>query len=204
MKRAMAALAMILAGTPAIPQNYGTKTDTAPVQGSGSGQQLQDLTARVTALEHQLKDLQGEVSYYRYLLDQKQTTHDTIQINSNSRTFQRIDTDNSTFLVALDTITPYMKGYKLNVSIGNPSNATFSGARIKVRWGKAYNWANFTEASYKQWQSTIQQKETELKQDLVPGAWNPVELMLVPSTKDELGFLELSMTTRSMTLHAKP
>ncbi len=204
MNRAMAALAMILAGTSAIAQTNETRTGPAPSQGVGSGQPMQDLAARVKTLEHELKDLQGEVSYYRYLLGQKQTTHDTIQIDTSSHAFQRVDTDSSTFLVALDRVIPYMNGYKLTVSIGNPSNATFTGARVKVRWGKAYNWAGFTEASYKQWQSTIQQKEIALKEDLVPGAWNPVDLLLVPATKDELGFLELSMTTKTMMLHQKP
>jgi hypothetical protein len=106
-------------------------------------------------------------------------------------------------LVSLEDASPYLNGYRVKLSIGNPSNAKFSGAKVKVRWARAYDFDKFTSESYALWQSSIHEKEATLTEDLIPGVWNKVDLDLIPSASDELGYLEVSITSGSVSLRTK-
>ena len=52
--------------------------------------------------------------------------------------YRRLDSDTGSFLVSLDSVSPYLDGQKVTLSIGNPSSATYSGFTLKVRWGMRY------------------------------------------------------------------
>jgi len=157
---------------------------------------------RLAALEKKVSALEGSVSFSKYLINQKQNKYETIQLDPSSRTFQRIDGDVSTFLVLVDDVSPYLNGYRIKLKIGNPSDAQFSNAKLKVRWARSYDFSNYSAESYKQWESSIQEKEVPLNDNLVAGSWNSVTVDLVPCAANEMGFLELSITTPSVILHS--
>ena len=54
--------------------------------------------------------------------------------------------------------------------------------------------------NFSKWQAGLQEKEISLTDSLRPGAWNPVTFVLTPAKSDQFGYLELSMTTDTVSL----
>lgn len=52
--------------------------------------------------------------------------------------FQVIETSSGHFLISLKEVTPYLSGYKLIFSLGNPSLATYDNAKLRVSWNRSY------------------------------------------------------------------
>ncbi len=53
-----------------------------------------------------------------------------------SKSYSYISTDKGVFLFAVDGVEPFLDGHKILLRIGNPMNMTFSGFKLKVRYGK--------------------------------------------------------------------
>jgi hypothetical protein len=98
-------------------------------------------------------------------------------------------------------VQPYLDGQKLQLRIGNPNLATYSGFKLKAKWGPRYPTATDTPARWDQWKRSVREKEIESTADLKPGVWNTVEIVLAPAKPDELGYIELSMTTNKVMLY---
>jgi hypothetical protein len=135
-------------------------------------------------------------------LNTKQVKTDSISLDLTQKAYQRLDTDNGFFLVSVEEAVPYLNGYKIHLSIGNPSYATYKNYTLKVRWSKAYDWGKYTQTSYDEWNKRIQEKEISFPDSLEAGAWNGVDLILAPVNADQLEYLMLSMSTSTVSLHA--
>lgn len=114
-----------------------------------------------------------------------------------------MDTDNGFFLVSVEEAAPYLSGYKIHLTIGNPSNATYRNYKLKIKWSKQYDWAKYTQASYDEWNKAIQEKEISYPESLEPGTWNGVDVILAPVTADQLGYMTLSMEASTVSLHSR-
>jgi hypothetical protein len=200
MRRLIAALSIALLAIPATSQKASTPKKVSTAQNKNGEESADSSKERLSALEKRVTDLESKVSFYKYLIDQKQVKYDSVQLDPSLHSFQRLDSDTSTFLVSVEDASPYLNGYRIKLSIGNPSSATFSGTKVKVRWARAYDFSKYTNESYKQWQDSIHEKEVPLTDALMPGVWNNVDLDLVPSAPDELGYLIVSMTSPSVIL----
>jgi hypothetical protein len=114
--------------------------------------------------------------------------------------FQRLDSDSGSFLVSVVDVSPYLNGYRLKLNMGNPSSARFANSTIKIRWAKAYDFSKFTADTYSSWQKSIHEKSVTLTSDLMPGTWNHEDVDLIPAGSNELGFLEMSIDTPTVSL----
>jgi len=173
---------------------------TVPAQNRNGQDSTNELSERLGALEKRVAKLEDTVTFYKFEIDQKQDKQDMVLLDPSSRGFLRLDSDNSTFLISLEDASPYLNGYRIKLDIGNPSDATFSNAKLKVRWSHALKSID----SYDSWQKSIHEKEVTLTDDLAPGKWNSVTVDLIPCASDELGYLEVSLQTPTITLHAVP
>jgi hypothetical protein len=144
----------------------------------------------------QLTTLEGRIFRMELTKDvYKSTSFDVAEPGG----FQRLETNTGTLLVSLKDAQPYLNGYRLNINIGNPSSVTYNGFKMKVKWGKAFK----EGADFDQWQKSLQEKELSFVETLAPGTWNPTVVHLAPATADELGTLELSMTTELVSLRRR-
>ena len=165
--------------------------------------QLADLRDEVLLLRQKLISLETALKFDEYQLKNKQERQDSIVLNLAEHTFQRLDTDSGFFLISVKEAVPYLNGYKLHLNIGNPLSASYSGVKVKARWAQAYNYTKYTEASFDEWQKSIQEKETSLVDVLDAGTWNNVEVILAPATTEQLGFVTLSISTDTVRLIVK-
>ena len=149
--------------------------------------------ASTAALEKRIEELESSLKLANLLISQKRDRTETAQLDPSSRDFSQIDSDSGSFLVAVEDATPYLNGYRIKLKIGNPQYADFSNVSLKARWSRSYDWKKYSESSYDSWQKAIHEKEITLNTTVSAGAWNHVEIDLIPCNVDELGFLEVSL-----------
>ncbi len=124
---------------------------------------------------------------------------------TGQKNFQRLDTNNGTFLIILDNVTPYLDGLRVTLSIGNPSAATYSGLKLNVSWGKRFPVYEENKLDEYMKNSAIanastKQKEISLTDSLQPGSWNKVTFNISPASAKEFGRLEVTLTTDQVVL----
>jgi Protein of unknown function (DUF3251) len=172
-----------LATTVAVAQRRPANTSNAP---------------DVAALEKRLKALESKVYALEYKLDKD----NSVELDTSSDVYQRVNSNNGSFLVRVMKAEPYLNGYKVFLAIGNTTTATFSGFDLTFKWGMAEpSPGEFSK--WLAWFNSLNKKTQSFLQDLEPGTWNQVEVILTPTRKDELGYLELSMTTSAVVLRSR-
>ncbi len=155
--------------------------------------QIDYLGQRVSALEEYVTELpdglETQMKFY---------TREIIKLSFSSKNYQAISTNSGTFLVAVDELKRGQDGYSLMVKVGNMSDANFQGFAIRLRWGAA--WDAKGKDSYAQWRKTLTQSEFKFNGKLERGVWTPIELVLGPLIKEQLGHLEMEMDVNSVEL----
>ena len=158
-------------------------------------------TPEIEALKKRLVDLETKLSFDEYLLSSKQPKQVEVTLDpARLNLYQRLDADPLQFLVSLKSVSPYLNGYKAVINVGNPSTARFRGIKVTCKWSKPFDWNTYSEETFKRWNSAIHSSETEVQNDIAPGSWNPVEVILLPATQDELGYLSVSIDANTISM----
>lgn len=127
--------------------------------------------------------------------------HESIVIDTSTKEYQRVDTSTGIFLISFEDARPCLDGYKLILNIGNPSLVIYKGFTLTVKWGKKFNDKLPRQGKeYDEWEKSLQEKEMSFTEELKPGYWNRIELIISPAKLEQLGYLELSMDTNSLSL----
>jgi len=181
---------------PAVAQNRTSDNSSQQREIASLREQLKDLQNKVTTLEN-------TVSFYQLLISGKQDRQDSVRLDLSDHAYQRLDMSNGFLLVSVVEATPYLNGYKVKLKLGNPMYVDYSGFTAKIRWAKSYDFAHYTDASYKEWNSSVQEKEIPSTDVLHGGSWNSVELILTPATAEQLEFVNLSITASTLALFVR-
>lgn len=188
------------------------------VPGSAFSQTL-SIAAQIAALKEEVARLSGEVKslsddlqtitdshyeLYGKVLDLERADSSVDLDPARPNEFQRLRSSAGLLLVSLEEVTPYLDGYKLRVSIGNPSFATYGGFKVKARWGPRADPGPFNLAKFRERQAQIKEKEISFTERLEPGLWNEVELILTPATATQVGFIQISIDSNYVSLRKSP
>jgi Protein of unknown function (DUF3251) len=182
-------------------QSQKPQTQVAPTQ--ASQKQIDELKSQVALLQTRLKASEtasSELGTRVFKLEMAQNAHDSVVLDLTSRKFERLDTDTGMFLVSVEDASPYLDGYRVTLSIGNPSSATYRGFVLHAKWNSSYDWAKYEEASFQKWQKAERTKDDSFTEFLEPGKWNKVDLLLPSTSGTQLGYFLLSMETNSLSL----
>jgi hypothetical protein len=168
------------------------KTDALEQQVSALGKQLDESNAKVTAL-------QGQVGVIQFQTLGLSDTSPFVVLDPTTRAYSIVKTNLGQLLVSVVDFSPYLNGYKLKLAVGNPSFATYNGAKLTVRWATTpkSGVAGFDAAA---WAQTLQSKDLSVTNALLPGAWNQVEIVVAPASADQTGYLALSMVLDQVSL----
>lgn len=148
----------------------------------------------IAALEKRIKVLEDKV----FDLNYKLIKDNSVELDISSDSYQRVNSNNGTFLVRVMRAEPYLNGYKVFLAIGNMTMATFSGFDLTLRWSTKE--PDISSGKWLQWLRSRKVKEEHFTQDLLPGRWNQVDVILTPARADELGYLEVSLATNVVSL----
>jgi len=164
---------------------------------------IADLLSQVAALQKKVDYFGSRESLLWERMKDKKDREDSVALDLNHHTYQRLDTDNGFLLVSAEKAVPYQNGYKILLNIANPLSVSYSGFTAKIMWATRYDANQFTNDSWAAWQKSIQEKETSIPDVLDKGASKKIELIVAPATAEQLGYLKLSINTKTVIMDAK-
>lgn len=169
-----------------------TSNSATVISGSLTGQ-VADLRAQVDSLSKMLQYVSSQVFEN---VPNKRVTLDPTSLDK----YERLDIKNGFLLVSLRSVEPYLNGIKAVVDVGNPLTASFNGFKISTKWGKPFDYKNWTPERYSEWQATLQSRDQSFTETLNAGSWTPVQLLLPNTPPAQFGYLEVSFETNNISL----
>jgi hypothetical protein len=162
-------------------------------------EEIEDLQSRLLSAEIEMLELRTELAELQNAINTE-----AIFDPAGTEGFQKIDTNNGSFLIVLDGVERHLDGYKLRLRIGNPSYVTYNGGTINLAWGERYVPSDTLGFSgYTQWQNSLQRREHSFSDDIPPGSWKDIELTVAPVEREKFGHLAVSMTTSRVSLYTQ-
>jgi hypothetical protein len=114
-----------------------------------------------------------------------------VVLNLSNQTFQRVDSDAGTFLIAIDKVEELNNGFRLHLNVGNPNYADYNNFKIKLFWGE--RWTPEGQKTLEDWQKTLTGAEFSFQGTIKKGMWNPFAIDLVPANSKQLEYLECEL-----------
>jgi hypothetical protein len=153
----------------------GCKNPELPPQNNQAG-----LRADST-LSEKVADLQIKVNLLETRISLRESGAIAI-LSSSDKGYDLAMTRFGTFPVALKNIVPYLDGYRISLSIGNPTTARFDGFTLRLGAGS--------------------RGETyELTDFLVPGRYTNVEVILPHAQSSDIEILSVGLDLNKMSLN---
>lgn len=175
----------------------------APSSAEEQQRQIADMQARIESLEKKVEYFGSRVNLLNGHLTDKKDREDSVTLDFTKSAYQRLDTNNGFLLVSAGQAVPYLTGYKLSVKIANPLSLSYSGFTAKIKYAKSYDTNQFTLDSYAAWQKSIREKDIAMPDVLEKGTVKNIELIVAPMTAEQLGYVKLSIDTKTVTVDAK-
>jgi hypothetical protein len=86
--------------------------------------------------------------------------------------------------ISLEDISQYANGSKIKLKFGNTLSATISGLKARLEWGSIDGNGTIID-------SPLNSKDVSFTEDLKPGAWTSVSVVLDNIQPSELGFVRV-------------
>ncbi len=165
-----------------------------PAQNSVAGMQkeIASLKKQVDALDRELTDF---ARLYHDKLDS--IAAESVVLDPASQKFGVLTTMSGRFFIRLDRIEPLDDGYRVTVAVGNPYEATFIDVKLAIEWNRKMP-TDFSK--YKDWFKARRTQEFSQTSELRPGSWTTIPLVLADTKADQLGYLEVKLTTAGVKL----
>lgn len=84
----------------------------------------------------------------------------------------------------------------MSLKIGNPLSVTFNGFEIETAWGPRFKEGE----DYAKWYVARQTKKTPSTQQLLPGSWSLIDIILPSTEAKSFGFLNLKIAVDRLLL----
>jgi len=124
----------------------------------------------------------------------------TVTFDTSDQGYFVVNSETGVFFVRLKKAAPYLDGYLLQLSVGNPMNATYNGATLKIWWGPAYDPGKGT---YEDWEKSLSYKEVKVADELTAGYWTDVDAILSPASSEDMKTVRLGIVTDKVQLLSK-
>ncbi|MBS0524350.1 MAG: hypothetical protein JSS04_12035 [Proteobacteria bacterium] len=94
---------------------------------------------------------------------------------------------------------PYLDGYKVELRIGNLTNANFDGVKLNLAWGPPGD----ANTDFVQWSKAQKTKQLDLTTKLAAGAFTDVEVVLTPAKPDEIKSFTVGFELNQLELRSR-
>jgi len=91
-------------------------------------------------------------------------------ISTEEKGYSVAQTKFGSFAVVCRNVTPYLDGYKVQLGVGNLTNAHFNGAKMSLLWGADYS----------------KTKDMSVTNSFPPGRYTNVEVVLTPAKPEDI------------------
>ena len=167
-------------------------------------EQVEVLEARVQALENYIDKLPSTMKDFSKSVTNnmdmrvKEATSDVILLNPVSNKFSKIETNVGTFLISVNRMEKTDKGYLLYLFVGNPYAIKYTGAKIRLLWGKKWD-PSYAKISFEGWRQSLTGAQYSFDGALDPGKWTEIAVDLSPVESLEYVECEMSVATAMLT-----
>lgn len=151
------------------------------------GSDLAELKSRVSMLEVS-RDAQGQSiqGLSNRLASLETNSNDFVLYLSPAREeFGTLKTEVGVLAVSIQNVQPYANGSKVEINFGNPTLAEISQSSAKLEWGRSDD-RGLPDVE------TSRSRDIEFAKTMLPGSWNPTEVILEGVPPAELGFVGIS------------
>ena len=135
--------------------------------------------------------LEGEIASLQYRISSLES--DDATVSTEKEVYGVARTNFGPFVMVSRGVTPHLDGYKITLSIGNLTSATFHGAKLKVGWGPRPTDGTVDLTNYKD-------REFDVTTVFYPGAYSLVEISLTPAKADEVRRISVGMHLNQVAL----
>jgi hypothetical protein len=156
--------------------------------------QVTALKERVGTAEKAAEELKFEVGYLKErIAELEKSRHNELDFDpATLGNYQRLDSEITSVFTSLDQVERYLDGYKLEFRIANPTAMTINGFKLTVTWATRFKQKESDFKSWYAWVKTWKTKNLDFTQDLVPGRWTAVSVMIPDTKPEDFGFLRVS------------
>jgi hypothetical protein len=167
--------------------------------------EVEQLRGEVEALKKAAKDTKTSLDWIapdvlQNLNDIGTLKHTSVELDPAAPDkYAGVESGAGLLLVSLGKVEPYLDGYRVELKIANPYLMTFKGVDVSVTWAPRWK-VNIDQ--FAEWIKKNRSQKFSFTDELVPGRWNSLSLIL-PSTKpDEFGYLSVSLDTNTISMRA--
>lgn len=164
-----------------------------------------DHTVEISALEHNISYLQGEVNRLKEVNDLhyreiSRMGNSTVELSPATKDFAISRTEYGHLYFSIRDVKKYANGHKVYVQIGNPHTSSFQDVVLKIRYNKAYE----TGHDFVEWLGSIKETSYRATVPILAGFWTTYEVVLSPSTDEETGWIEITPEIKTVILKNNP
>src|SRR5258708_284503 len=157
---------------------------------------------RIGVLEEKVRALEKSVYDERIERLRTQYRYQHAEFDPTDSKFQRVDSDVSTFAVSVEDVAPFGDGVRVKLYLGNLSSATISGVTLSIEYGSRKPKDGDDDATNK-WYADMKTKDADITNQLLPGSWNPVSIVLPGIEPKNFGYMVLSIDHKTLSLHKR-
>lgn len=136
----------------------------------------EQLTQKLADLEKQVSQLQTDLFMASLKGPQEMVWFDP----QDDKAYQSVNGPAGPILVILEKVEPYLDGFTVQMRLGNPTSAGYTGLSATAKWGRKYDPRKDSE------HNKVDDKKVELKDFLAPGSWTSVKFNIAPATADQV------------------
>lgn len=174
----------------------------------------QSIEERLSAMEAKLRSY--ELASLVKLMNE--LSEDWGELDPTIKSFSYAKSNAGKLLIACTGVESYLDGYKINLEIGNPLAMSFSGFKLRIRYGTKppetasledilSNIKKFDNEKYIQqqtdWYKNLQYKNFSFTETLPAGSWQQVTCVISPAKMEDIAYFAIRITTNTVNL-AKP
>jgi hypothetical protein len=117
-----------------------------------------------------------------------------------STKYNRIDSGAGLFVLSIKDVEKYLDGVKVKLHVGNLTTARFYGGMFIVEWNTHFPSLNEGEAveylsKLNEWRESLIKKEISFTDELIPGKWTSIEIILPGIPLEKFGHISLELKT---------
>ena len=137
---------------------------------------IQTQAEKIEALEGRVNELESKV----VMLDVSKDEYKSVTLDPSDRGFGRLDSSVGTFAVLIAQVSAHADGVRVRLQVGNLTTAAVSGGTFKAKWGPRMpktgekDWVK----QYGSWRKSLSEKDIPFTEELRPGTWNNVNIVL--------------------------
>jgi hypothetical protein len=156
---------------------------------------------RIKQLETNIATIENKIAFIEMMQELQSSAIDSIDTRkatiSDGGTYGIAKTLQTPVFVSIEKIEPHLDGYKVALSVGNPSSVIFDGSQIEVEWGLPWGAKGRTSDEIRASRKT---KKFSFPREFPPNTYTHIEVALTPATAEEVKTLQVGVNWNTIKL----